>query len=377
MKYAYMRMVKSRIIDVGCRPDTAPASWDQILAIDEHLMSADIENMPEVHCPLVQGGPTPPTAHNPANFNSFQLVQCTTSMCHFKAMMFLYRPSLRRLITRLRAQPFGSVLFDPSDLKTISMTYKACHAITATSLFMARTHPRLSARCWSVWVQTFSAAVSMAALAIWCGPHLESTFIESAFHELCEACSMINDNGSQRSMGVLVCPPLIGRRTISLHVTQTLLPILKSLVTGRYPQIEDRDPATANISVEGEDMLFALLGGQVDQKGVSPTQGQLMQPTLHQPPIPQLKPDLVQGGFTEPFDTGEWPINPSMALPVVDPAPLSHNPDVAEDLARVENMSPTELWARLQTFYEPTPVYWGQSAGFVDYSSALGAMGLS
>lgn len=76
-------------------------------------------------------------------------------MCHFKAMstfsslprrnpsdiseVFLYRPSLRRLIARLRSQSIESIRFDDADRKTISMTYKACQAITMTSLCWTRT----------------------------------------------------------------------------------------------------------------------------------------------------------------------------------------------------------------------------------------------
>lgn len=78
-----------------------------------------------------------------------------------------------------------------------------------------------------VWVQTFSAAVSMAALAIWCAPFIEDTkvgevqggkktgekkeedrgveFVKGVYEELKEACEMIRENGSKRSQGVLVC----------------------------------------------------------------------------------------------------------------------------------------------------------------------------
>lgn len=224
----------------------------------------------------------------------------------------------------------------------------------------------------------------MTALAIWCGPRLEPTFLASAYRELCEACKLINENGSERTMGVLVClEPVKPRKksTYSSSLIKSLLPILKSLVSSRYPHVEGCDAPTAKISIEGEDMLFALLGGQVDQKAVSPTQGPLMQPALHQElPVPPPNPTAMHqnGNLAEPFDANNWPIpDVQMALPVVNPDPSSHNPDVEEGEVRVEDLSSTELWARLQTFYEPTPAYWGQSAGFVDYSSALGAMGMS
>lgn len=422
LKYEYMRTVKTSVIDIGCRPDNAPASWEQILATHNTLMQYDIEPCGTMHCPILTTKEIPPLA-NPTNLDVPALVRSTTSMCHYKAMMFLYRPSLRRLIARLRTQPREKVVFSSEDRQTVSMTYTACHAVTRTSLYMARTHPRLSARCWAVWVQTFSAAVSMAALAIWCGPHLEANFIKSAYDELSVACDMIRENGSKRSQGVL-----------------SLLPVLQSLVHNRYPQVIGRDRSTAKISVEGEDMLFALLGGQVDQKGVSPTQGNLMNPPLQftnsqappqslaapqqpnqrhvsssispivpsqsQKPIPANLPQQ-QTYMPLGYDPTIWNAH-MMALPVVAPLPsasaadpyhIAYNaqtsgqrpsrssvdsatnqfPQMGFD-GQSGEISNEDLWARLQTFYEPTPAYWGQSVqgvqpGYqVDYSGM--AMGM-
>jgi hypothetical protein len=53
--------------------------------------------------------------------------------------VYLYRPSLRRLISRLRSQPPESIVLDEADRQTITMTYKACSAITTVSRFMTRT----------------------------------------------------------------------------------------------------------------------------------------------------------------------------------------------------------------------------------------------
>ena len=38
MKYVYMRNVKTSVINIGCKPDSAPASWDEIMATDQLLM---------------------------------------------------------------------------------------------------------------------------------------------------------------------------------------------------------------------------------------------------------------------------------------------------------------------------------------------------
>lgn len=70
---------------------------------------------------------------------------------------------------------------------------------------------------------------------------------------------MIRENGSKRSQGVL-----------------SLLPILLNLVSNRYPQVLGKPASSAWASGEGEDMLFALLGGQVDGAA-----------SHYQPPVPR------------------------------------------------------------------------------------------
>jgi hypothetical protein len=277
-----------------------------------------------------------------------------------------------------------------------------------------------------------------------------------------------------------------------------LLPVLQALIQHRFPQLVGNPPATANITVEAEDMLFALLGGQVDQRNIAPPQGNLMNPPIvfappqpaqpsapvaaqnpssrpashspvdhrvelnpgqQQPPPPQIKQENVvpsqrpvpasytpnqaafpslsapSSGFNTSSSTPMW--NPQMmALPLVNnqpstnpmegyhnqlhymgqpqaqpqqqpqPQPLTQsqatqqgqqgpqqgqpgqqgnerNGGVAMDgmvpmggaafgdlMGGLDNL---DLWARLQTFYEPTPSYWGQSAGgvqggYVDYA---------
>ncbi|CAD6563598.1 MAG: hypothetical protein TREMPRED_000005 [Tremellales sp. Tagirdzhanova-0007] len=331
VKYNYMRDVKSRVVDVGCRSDLAPASWDDILSIDAHLMSVDVVSIPEIHCPLISGGPLPVASSDPSNFNHHELDQCITSMCHYKAMLVLYRPSLRRLVARLRSQAFSSITFNDADHKTVSMTHKACHAITATALFMTRTHPRLSERLWSVSVQAFSSTVSMAALALWCSPHLDPDFIHVAYKELCDACDVIS--GAKRQTGVM-----------------SLLPMLKSLVRSRYPQIEGEDLGFDRRSIEGEDMLFALLGGQIDQE-MSPRQDHPLQ-LPRQPPMPESTDARhPPKEFAELYRINNWQVNlDDMTLSIVDnPAQIMTNSDVA----RATDLSATELWARLQSLYDP------------------------
>lgn len=132
-------------------------------------------------------------------------------------------------------------------------------------------------------------------------------------------------------------------------------------------------------------MLFALLGGQVDQKS---GQG---------PPV-QIEPEVTEGAATlaspaipnagelryvESFPSAEWHVDPA---PTTSSFNNHNNPNpgggaisnLFMDTERgVEDMDATELWARLQSFYEPSPNVWGAHPGFVDYVTALGSMGMS
>ena len=223
--------------------------------------------------------------------------------------------------------------------------------------------------------------------------------------------------------------------------SQSLLPVLQTLVHNRYPQVIGRDLSSIKISVEGEDMLFALLGGQVDQRGIAPTQGNLMNPPLQYPdsqssqPLAPLRQQnhgshststspIVpsQGPKSLPppapphrLETQNQPFLPMgydpsiwnaqmMALPVVAPLPSAsasepfhqsmYQDSIGQQRSQAQypqipqlsygdangEFSNEDLWARLQTFYEPTPAYWGQSVQGVqpgyqmDYSGM--AMGL-
>ncbi|WRT68127.1 uncharacterized protein IL334_005102 [Kwoniella shivajii] len=428
-KYDFMKAVKTQVIDIGCLPDSLPANWEKVEVVKQALMLYDVTAIPQLHCPLLRGEPLPSPVEGFTAEDALALQSTTTSMCHYKAMLYLFRPSLRRLVARLRSQPRESVIFNDADRETVSMTYRACHAITLTSYYMARKHPRLMARCWMVWVQTFSAAVSMAALAIWCGPHVESTFVNSAYQELSEACDMIGENGSKRSLGVL-----------------SLLPILKSLVANRYPHVSGKNPSEISISADGEDMLFALLGGQVDvsrdpcltnahanvpPNTAQPSSGpqQMMQQQQHQHQqhqqqqvqqqilisqqgikpstylgidqgqgqeidlssfgagslmIPEIYSEVAFSGQNPNSSTASWYAQQQMMageiiLPLVQSAPSAvpfntngsgNNPNNNNNNNNDPNSNgngsgngnelenPTELWARLQTFYEPTPVFW-------------------
>jgi hypothetical protein len=187
-------------------------------------------------------------------------------------------------------------------------------------------------------------------------------------------------------------------------------------------------------------MLFALLGGQVDQRGVTPQQGTVMNPPLA---IPTNGTSTLQANMTpaphapQPGSQHTKPIpiphvnsssqGPPQAQPQYIPITAQYNTMWQDQMMAVPNvashpssnpleafgmgynqqsgmqgdmqsqgngsaggdssgqgefamMNNEDLWARLQTFYEPTPAYWGQSVGmtgpggYVDYSGM--AMGM-
>ncbi|KAK4686463.1 hypothetical protein P7C73_g3669, partial [Tremellales sp. Uapishka_1] len=333
-KYDYMRLVKTRVIDLGLKPDSNPATEEELQSIEKVISQFNAPNCADLHCSVLLGQPLPSGPSDPAVLDVDALTKTNTSLCHYKALMFLYRPSLRRLIARMRNRTVDTIVFNEAERQTVAMTYKACNAITMISMYIARTHPRLAGRLWHVWIQTFSAAVSVAALAIWCGPNLESSFIDSAYKELTAACEMIKENGSKRSMGVL-----------------SLLPLLQSLVSNRYPQVIGQDPVTTSINFEGEDMLFALLGGQVDQKGVLP------------PAAPMTMPVF-------PNDPNAYPVQ-TFPLPPIDDNKTMF--DFGFDQQLLDDMSATELWARFQTYYEPTPAQYSEAVTpFMAWGGQLG-----
>lgn len=160
---------------------------------------------PGPHCPVLSGEPVPPPPSDPALIDVPNLTRCTTSMCHFKSLLFLYRPSFRRLIARLRPTDPSQTSLSESERKCIDQTFLASSSIIAVSGFFASREPRLAARIWSTWVQTFSASVSLAALAIWGGPFLGEDFVKRAYDEMRGGCEMIRAHGCQRAQGVLVC----------------------------------------------------------------------------------------------------------------------------------------------------------------------------
>ena len=190
----------------------------------------------------------------------------------------------------------------------------------------------------------------MAALALWCSPHLDPDFIHVAYKELCDACDVIS--GAKRQTGVMVhfLRPNSHHRRLTDCELKSLLPMLKSLVRSRYPQIEGEDLGFDRRSIEGEDMLFALLGGQIDQE-MSPRQDHPLQ-LPRQPPMPESTDARhPPKEFAELYRINNWQVNlDDMTLSIVDnPAQIMTNSDVA----RATDLSATELWARLQSLYDP------------------------
>ena len=75
----------------------------------------------------------------------------------------------------------------------------------------------------------------MAALAIWCSPLLESTFIDSAYHELSESCTIIKESNSKRCMGIMVGSSTGTIANIKLMIHDVLVLTTDSEIAGGTP----------------------------------------------------------------------------------------------------------------------------------------------
>ena len=54
-------------------------------------------------------------------------------------IVFLFRPSLRRLISRIRSAYPEPIVFDDTDRQVVTATFEACRSITLISKYMTRT----------------------------------------------------------------------------------------------------------------------------------------------------------------------------------------------------------------------------------------------
>ena len=96
-----MQLVKAKVIELGCRPDRAPATWEEISATSQIIMkyewvrwsgrprrSADIafrsaRCVAEIHCPLLRGEPLPPPKEDSISVDVATLINTTTSSMFF------------------------------------------------------------------------------------------------------------------------------------------------------------------------------------------------------------------------------------------------------------------------------------------------------
>lgn len=473
-KYDYMHHIMNHAIDIGARPDSLVTPPERLRELEEKMVAYDIVHLPYFHCPLMVGEKQMP--ERPCEETTIDVTSMTrtaTSLVMYKSnceywlrarliAVFMYRPTLRQLISRMRADP-DSQLSD-WDRRVILTSFDTCRFIVRSSCFFARSQPRLARRTWMTWVQVFSAVISIAALAIWTGRHMEPAFVNQAVMELHDGISMFAESGSERAVNL-----------------SRLIPMLQAMVVARYPFVLGPAAAQApHINSAKEDMLFSLMGGTGVYKiisaadtgaseqqipspmsstgrkaspsarpkktskangkanqpaqSVSPVANMNVLPHGSQQPVPQWNPaSLTQqhsmpqssaavqhstppGGFymsqadismqqPNPMFNGQMTVEQLQQLPLpqqsqyqqhmhqhqqqhphqqhtslqtqypmqhpsqqaghfpvfsAEPLPVSQ---VIPDLQLDDDLNPTELWARLQGFYEPT-VWWGLGNGF-------------
>lgn len=183
---------------------------------------------------------------------------------------------------------------------------------------------------------------------------------------------------------------------------QSSLPILCGLVENRYPALTAGTSPVGPAIQQGEDMLFVLLGGQVDSTTPSIPESTSAQPLpIPQPTYPYqstasntqqtlMDPALIawndQISFG-PSDTfpANWLQMPSHLTNTFNlSAPQSGAlqpgyPMEGDGQEWLHGADPGEVWARLQTFYEPAiPVpFWmggmGAGSGGFENGGGVGA----
>lgn len=284
--------------------------------------------------------------------------------------------------------------------------FETSQNIIRLARYVHRTMPRIAGRHTAIWAKLFGATVTIAASAIWCGPHMSPSFVGQVVVEL-------NDIARLASEATNFNPSSDRPQAV-----REIVPVFQSMIIGRYPHVVGDDPTRVTASIAREDMLFALLGGIVDSvKGLqssvdwssamaaapgvpmaSTSWAPVMTPRMFDSPRRDISPALLHtpghegvpgtaspfpgtaspfafGGGQGYFDnaTGISPHQvspphgsggsgpppgfmpqqsvfadaPMMEPPPPPPQPMEHGGNVS-----------SELWNRLQTMYTPNP-WWG------------------
>jgi hypothetical protein len=87
-------------------------------------------------------------------------------------IVFLFRPSLRRLISRIRSAYPEPIVFDDTDRQVVTATFDACRSITLISKYMTRTVS---------YIHLYEGAELISSTLVWLsgyGRHGSKPFLE-------------------------------------------------------------------------------------------------------------------------------------------------------------------------------------------------------
>jgi hypothetical protein len=261
---------------------------------------------------------------------------------------------LRRIIARVR--PLLDTGYELSDYEkhVIRGSYEAAEAISVTSSYMYKTHPKLCQRLWFVWVQAFSALVTITAIATFI-PYVDrsefTTYIPSGSYpaahiELTRMVGYFSAAGPNSQAAELLVS-LLNFSKCHANSVQPLVQQLRVILARRHPNTVNRHreqlaelPGYPDLEggctvnhldlglhfPSGEDMLFALLGGTAPSQAVESL------------PAPHPYTAAVEGdyryGHQQQYDVPAYTEHPAAVLQAM----------------------PAAAWLeRAQYFYEPTP----------------------
>ncbi len=317
--------------------------------------------------------------------------------------MVVYKTSLRRIVERIRANP--DIEISSWDRHIVMRAFETSQKIIRLARYVHRTMPRIAGRYTSLWAKLFSATVTIAAAAIWCGPHMTPSFVGQVVVELNDIARLAAEATAYNAS------------SDRPQAVAEIVPVFQSMVIGRYPHVVGEDPGRVTASIAREDMLFALLGGIVD--GVSGMQSSLdwSSAIAAAPGVPQasawapvgshmfdsprrdISPALLhtpghegvpgtaspfpgtaspfafggQGYFDNPTGVSPHQVSPpqgsgSNPTPGMLPASVFADAPMMEPPAAAGGPVGGELWNRLQTMYTPNP-WWGVSEPAGQYIS--------
>lgn len=138
------------------------------------------------------------------------------------------------------------------DRHIVTRAFTTAQSFIRAARYMHRCMPRVAGRLTDMWAKLFSGVITIAATAIWCGPHMAPSFLGQAVVELNDTMELVEEAAN------------VNPSSDRPQAVRLIVPTLQSMIVGRYPHLVGNDPTHFSASIAREDVLFAMLGGVVD-----------------------------------------------------------------------------------------------------------------